>query len=422
MVNKDLSLDEKADIIKSYIEGNITRRQASIKLGISLKWVSIMKAKYTQCGINAFAHKNNGNTNAKRIDVELESRIVELYEDKYQIHKFNFSHFYEKLISKEKLEGLPSKKTVYNILTRHNITSTNAHRKSKQTDIHAIRNRRSSFGELVQLDASVEYWINTNEKRNLHIAIDDATSMIIGAYFDKEETTYGYYNVVKQILENYGIPVDFYTDNRSSFINNRGKTRKEREANVQFRRVCTELGIGLITTSIAQAKGRVERSFRTHQDRLISELSLENITTMDKANEYLHTYIKEHNQLFAHPCNKSSFTILDKNIDLNILLSIHTTRSILNGNVVSYKNMQLMPMKDNSETLKLRVRTKVTVVKCFNNEILIKHNNNYYKTKLFRYGRATANTPPKDHRVKRHKKLIFTFRNTLFCLLRICIE
>jgi hypothetical protein len=256
MVNKDLSRDEKAGIIKSYIEGNITRKQASIKLGCSLKWVSIMKAKYTQCGINAFAHKNNGNTNAKRIDFELENKIVKLYEDKYQILGFNFSHFYNKLISKEKIKELPTSKTVYNILHKHNIQSPNAKKKKGESDIHVIRNRRSSFGELVQLDASVECWINNDTKWNLHIAIDDATSMIIGAYFDYQETTYGYYNVLKQILEQYGIPIDFYTDNRSSFINNRGKTRKEREANVQFRRVCTELGIDLITTSIAQAKGK----------------------------------------------------------------------------------------------------------------------------------------------------------------------
>jgi hypothetical protein len=79
---------------------------------------------------------------------------------------------------------------------------------------------------------------------------------------------------------------------------------------------------------------------------------------MDEANEYLDTYIKEHNYLFAHPYNKSSFTILDKNIDMNILLSIHTTRKILSGNVVSFKNIQYMPMKDNNKPLLLKQKNR----------------------------------------------------------------
>lgn len=82
---------------------------------------------------------------------------------------------------------------------------------------HSRRSRCAYFDEMLQMDASLHLWFG-DKKAQLHIAIDDCTGQIIGAYFDKQETLKGYYNVFHQILTNYGIPAMFYTDRRTLYL------------------------------------------------------------------------------------------------------------------------------------------------------------------------------------------------------------
>jgi hypothetical protein len=240
-------------------------------------------------------------------------------------------------------------------------------------------------------------WFNTGVKAALHLAIDDATSMILGAHFATQETTKGYYHVFYQILDKFGIPDTFYTDNRSTFEYNSGKTDKQ--VLIQFKRVANTVGTSILTTSVAQAKGRVERSFRTHQDRLIAEFRLQGIKTIECANKYLVEYIKRHNARYAKNSDSvpNVFRQLEKSVDINKLLSIHNKRKILNGNVVSYQNKQYCPMKNKNTKLILPLDTAVTMVETFDDELLILHNDKYYKTELMANYKTTAHTPPMEH-------------------------
>ena len=116
---------------------------------------------------------------------------------------------------------------------------------------------------MLQMDASVHEWFG-NTKTHLHIAIDDCTGMIVGAYFAEQETLNGYYNVFHQILTTYGIPAMFYTDRRTVFEYKKKNTNKiEKDTLTQFGYACHQLGVELKVTSVAQAKGRVERAFQT---------------------------------------------------------------------------------------------------------------------------------------------------------------
>ena len=114
-------------------------------------------------------------------------------------------------------------------------------------------------------------------KTCLHLAIDKATSTIVGARFDYQETLNNYYHVLYQILSKYGIPYKFFTDNRTS----------DKDVLTQYGYVCKQLGIDLKTISVSQAKGLIERTNGTFQGRLVQELKLENITTIEEANKYL---------------------------------------------------------------------------------------------------------------------------------------
>ena len=118
---------------------------------------------------------------------------------------------------------------------------------------------------MIQMDASLEVWFGS-KKSYLHLAVDDASGSLVGAYFDRQETLQGYYHVFYQILTNYGIPHLFYTDRRTVFDYKSKKSLSiEEDTFTQFGYACQRLGVNIETTSIPQAKGRVERMFQTLQ-------------------------------------------------------------------------------------------------------------------------------------------------------------
>lgn len=389
--------------IKNYIGGRLTRKQASIRLDVSLKTVSVLKAGYLKTGKNYFCHGLNGAVPRNRIGLDVENAITGLYRTDF--NNFNFTHFYEYIASTGVLYGLAhgeyiTARTVARILERNGITSPQANKTRRKSNQHPTRPRRLSFGELVQLDASNHDWLSlgTDRKISLHLAIDDATSQLLGGYFCRTETLIGYFTLLYQILNRYGIPKDFYTDRRTVFEYRAG-LRKEDE-HIQFKNSCKIFGIGIIATSIAEAKGRVERSFRTHQDRLVNELKLAGTTTIAEANKYLIGYIERHNSKYALKASENgsnAFRQLDTSMDINKVLSVVTPRTILNGNVVSFKSRQYYLVKDDGVRLLLPVNTQVEVVETFDEKLFTRYNCDYYEMRYFADGRLTAHLPSSAH-------------------------
>jgi hypothetical protein len=146
-----------------------------------LETVSKLARKLLTEGEMSFIHGNKDRVSEKRIDKELEYRIVNLFNTEY--YYFNFSHFYDALVDYENIDNLPSKKTVCRILIRNSIKSKRSSNKKKELTVHPVRNRRGKEGSLVQLDASYHDWFQTGIKSTLYIAIDDATSKILGNIF-----------------------------------------------------------------------------------------------------------------------------------------------------------------------------------------------------------------------------------------------
>ena len=134
---------------------------------------------------------------------------------------------------------------------------------------HPTQPRSKYFGEELQMDASQHVWFGST-KTHLHTAIDDATGMIVAGWFDTQETKNGYYQITKQFLTKYGIPVKIKTDRRTVFEYER-KTRRDmaEDTMTQYQHVCQTLGIQLECSSIPQFKSRVERSYGTLQGRLL---------------------------------------------------------------------------------------------------------------------------------------------------------
>jgi len=206
----------------------------------------------------------------------------------------------------------------------------------RQPPHRAWRPRRACVGELVQLDGSDHAWFEARGPRCvLLLYIDDATSRLLDGEFVTVEDTLTLLRTTRSYLQRYGRPVAFYVDKDSIYRVNRQATIEEQLQDAapltQFTRAMTELGITVIPANSPQAKGRVERSFDTHQDRLVKELRLAGISEMPAANRFLRArYFPAHNRRYAvEPANPTdAHRPLLKPHDLDAILSIQTTRTV----------------------------------------------------------------------------------------------
>lgn len=224
------------------------------------------------------------------------------------------------------------------------------------------------------------------KKSCLHLSTDKATNHIVGGYFDWQETLNGYYHVFEQILRNYSITNQCKTDNRTVFNYNRlneDKRTSDKDVLTQFRYACKQLGVDIDTTSVSQVKGFIERDNGTFQDRLINDLKLNNITTIEKANEYLiNVFIPKFNKKFALDYKKfdSVYEISPTPEKINYTLAILTPRKIDNANIIKYKNQYYQPY-ENNQLKCFRARTECFVIKAFNGELFVTIDNKIYELK-----------------------------------------
>lgn len=394
-----LTMDEqiKYETIKELADhphGN--KKRAALKLGCTVRHINRLIQRYRIQGKSCFSHGNKGRKPASTIPDSLRAQVRDLYQKKY--YDANFTHFTELLASKENISLSVS--TVASILEEHFILSPLAtkakkrrirkilrQRQTKATgvketvqiqsqlvaleDAHPRRPRAKYAGELIQMDASSFVWFG-KEKTTLHVAVDDATGMIVGAWFDKEETLNGYYHVFSQILHSYGIPYKFLTDRRTVFtFKKKNSPSLEEDTFTQFAYACHQLGVDLETTSVPQAKGRVERLNATLQTRLPIELRLEGVSSISEANEFLNSHIKEFNAKIALPFNhnKSVFAPQPSDEKINLILSILTERTVDNGHAIRFMR-KYYQMRD-AENLPVfpRPGTKVMVIQAFDGNL-----------------------------------------------------
>ncbi len=204
------------------------------------------------------------------------------------------------------------------------------------------------------------------EVTHLHLAIDDASGQIIGGYFDTQETLKGYYHVFHQILKKHGVPATFLTDRRTVFIyESKESKRLEEDTFTQFGFACHQLGVEFRTSSVPQAKGRIERL----NERLPVDLDRLGITTLKEANRYLSTWISNFNKKFGLSVRDSVFEKAPK-AKLNLLLARVSNRVVDNGHHVRYLNRFYLPTSGSNDLFFTR-KTKVLVIEAFNGNIYL---------------------------------------------------
>ncbi len=242
-------------------------------------------------------------------------------------------------------------------------------------DSHPRGEKPKYFGEIIEEDGSIHLWFG-DKKTCLHLAIDKATSTIVGAWFDYQETLNGYYHVLYQILTKYGIPYKFFTDNRTVFNYmslNPNKRTSDKDVLTQYGYACKQLGIELETSSVSQAKGLIERTNGTFQGRLVNELKLNGINTIEEANKYLlEVFVPNFNERFAMDYKKfeSVFEEAPSVDKINYTLAILTPRKIDNGNSIKYQNKYYQPYLNNK--LKCFMpKTDCLVIKAYDGSLVV---------------------------------------------------
>lgn len=238
-------------------------------------------------------------------------------------------------------------------------------------DAHPRQPRCIYFGEEIQTDACIHLWFGKT-KTALHAAIDDSTGYVVAAYFDNQETLNGYYNIYYQILVKYGIPYLFKTDKRTVFeYNRKGTTSDEDNTFTQFAYACSQLGTSIECSSIPEFKPRIERLFESFQSRLIPELRLANITTIEEANAFLPSFLDKYNSKFAL-CIDNTKSVFEKQPDLkkiNLTLAVLSRRVVDTGHSICFKNKHYRTVNSVGTPIYFGKGTKAMVVQAFDKSL-----------------------------------------------------
>jgi len=324
-------------VAEKLVEGEIKVKEAAEVLMLSTRQVIRIKERVRTLGPGAVIHGNRARKPINATEDKVKDLVVSLKKEKYS--GANFSHFTELLAEREDI--IISQPTVHRILRDAGIVSP---KKKKKIRAHRYRKRKDCPGMMVQLDASPYGWLG-GEDLNLHGAIDDASSKILGLYLCKEETLKGYFEVARQMIGGPGIPVSTYSDRHTIFFSpKKGKLAIEDqlegklEPYTQFSAAMSELGINMIPAGSAQAKGRVERLWGTLQDRLIQEFILNGIKDVESANIFMKKYIAKFNRRFSVvPKGGPVFRKLGKGINLDYILCRKIPRKLDGGSAFSYE-------------------------------------------------------------------------------------
>lgn len=369
--------DRKYKVIKAVAESKKKKKRACIELGLSMRQINRLVKAYKEGGKAVFSHGNRSKVSKHAVPEKIKNQIIDIYLE-FKIRP-NVTHFTE--ILSEDYDIHYTDTTIRNILYQAKIISPKSQRKTRkkinaqikaefkkdkkgienplvpraedQIELpeksHPSRPRKKYQGELIQMDASSYKWFG-EEITHLHLAIDDASGNIVGAYFDTQETLKGYYHVLNQILTKQGIPLAFLTDKRTVFeYQSKAMKTVEEDTFTQFGFACHQLGIEIRTSSIPQAKGRVERLNGTVQSRLPVDLELAGVQSMEEANHFLTSWVKVFNKKFGNKTKESIYEKAPTKSDINLLLARVANRKVDSGHHIRYQNNHYLPTEGSED-------------------------------------------------------------------------
>ena len=402
---------KRISIIQSVIDKKRTQKEAAIALKLSERQVRKIVKRFREEGSDGIKHRNKTHKPAHTFSDEFKQNIINL-KNTEDYKDTNFSHFRDLLKERENINI--SYSALYNIFKNNGINSKKSHRNKK---IHRRRKRKECEGMLVQTDGTPYDWFNIGKKYSLHGYIDDATGKILGLYMCENECLMGYLEITRQMLKKYGSPVAIYSDKYSVFFPTSSQKvtvaeqlEGKEKPTTQFKRIMDFLGIELIAASTSQAKGRIERLWQTLQDRLITEFKINNIKTIEEANEFLIKYIDKYNSQFSiEPENKESkFVPLPPYIDLDLLLTSKLTRVIDSGGMFSIQNRKFQIVNND-----ILPNVKVNIYISHKIGIIVEHKEKRHKVVCIENVPSTYSTLNLNKLCKEHQLEVIEFATNM---------
>ena len=324
-------------IIERVIGKEMTQGKAASILSLSVRQVKRMVKKVRKEGMKGIIHHLRGKPSLRKIPEQLKKEVIDLYQERYS--DFGPTLFQEKLLEKAGIKI--GKETLRTWLIKEGLWE----KRRKKAKHRRWRERKAYHGEMVQMDGSHHNWLEGRGPELVLMAyIDDATNTVFARFYDYEGTIPAM-DSFKGYIELYGIPHSLYLDRHSTYKSNAKITIEEelegkREPKSQFERAQEELGVEIIHANSPQAKGRIERLFKTLQDRLIKEMRLANISTKEEANKFLEGYLPGYNERFGKlPLNRANLhREIPQDLYLDSIFSIKTKRVLRNDFTISYNN------------------------------------------------------------------------------------
>jgi len=348
------------DWLKRARDRKMTQREAAERMGVSGRWVRELLRRMKKQGDAVVIHGLRGrNSNRKIADKTRKTALAILRRPEW--HDFGPTFAAEQLGKRHQIEV--GKETLRGWMIEDGLWQPGSR---KIRDIHCWRPRRSGFGELVQWDTSDHDWLEgRGGVRYLVRLIDDATSWSWGRFVDSDATPQNM-AVLWEYLEKNGRMVDVYTDRHSMFATPSARRSAAQSAEqdrlTQIGRGLRELGIGWIAAYSPQAKGRVERSFQTAQDRLVKQLRLARVTSLEDANRFLENeYWPEWNARFARPVEEfpNHHRPLSEHLDLAAILCHVEERVIGNDYTFSFAGRRYQIPRETIQAGMRRQRLRV---------------------------------------------------------------
>jgi transposase len=343
-------------VIRKAIDRTITQKDASEVIGVSLRQAQRMVACVRREGDKGIVHKSRGRPSNRSISGKTRQKILKLFKSTY--HDFGPTLASEKLFERDKIQI--NDETLRLWLREEGIP----YKERKKRPHRQWRERKACFGQMVQMDGSHHAWLEDRGPWCVFMGyIDDATGIPFGRFYT-HEGTHPAMDSLKRYIKRYGIPQSIYLDNHTTYKSNKKQSIEDELANEialsQFERAAEELSINVIHADSPQAKGRVERLFRTFQDRLVKDLRLEGIKTIDEANDHLKRFLPMYAKRFAVKARKADdlHRPIAAGIDLDGILCVKTKRALRNDFTVTH-DRKLYQILDNVRTKTLMVEDRL---------------------------------------------------------------
>jgi transposase len=328
-------------VITEVEAGRWSAEEAAGVLGLSQRQVRRLRKRFGEEGARALMHGNRGQPSRRRLSEELRARVVALGQGRYAA--CNDSHFQEILLRDE---GILLSRASIQRLRRQAGQQPKQRRRLPQHRSH--RDRRPQEGVLLQVDGSLHHWFGLDQPQTALLgAIDDATGKVVASLFREHEDAQGYFLLLRQVLRQDGIPLELYHDRHAIFQDNSARPwtleeqLKGQKQPTQFGRALAELGIMSIAAHSPEAKGRIERLWRTFQDRLVAELALAGVKDIRAANRFLPAFLRRFNARFAVQAEEPGLAYRppDPGFDLDRVLSFRYQRVVARDNTVSLEGI-----------------------------------------------------------------------------------